>query len=387
MVLLPLPCQLVETVNLHIKNTWIIENLLILVYLQNESLPSNQSTSSMERLNERCLLSSIPKDKRHTLYDVSYFFVLPLDTSLATLSFIFNSLIVAAVLRSPSIHRPSLLFLCSLSMTDVVWAVFSLYKNIQSFVSVETCPKEVKGSGEFFPYFTSAYSTLGNLALISFDRLLALSKPLWYRARVTRAYTIKQILFVWMVSGILAGFRATAISFPSLTLESRLGGLLWFAVCVSTIIFCYISILNTNRRNRVVIAQYNGDIRAILVREKRVAKTVGLILAVLCCTFLPAFTVPVVLNLWGFSDEEITPLRLFYLLFVTLNGLMNPILNYSRNQEVRLAVRKIIRCQLFNHIEENGRLRIHLNTLVLRVNNRVEVLPSNSLNMSVTNSS
>ena len=103
--------------------------------------------------------------------------------------------------------------------------------------------------------------------------------------------------------------------------------------------------------------------------------------------FLPAFTVPVVLNLWGFSDEEITPLRLFYLLFVTLNGLMNPILNYSRNQEVRLAVRKIIRCQLFNHIEENGRLRIHLNTLVLRVNNRVEVLPSNSLNMSVTNSS
>lgn len=126
--------------------------------------------------------------------------------------------------------------------------------------------------------------------------------------------------------------------------------------------------------------------RAILAREKRVAKTVGLIFAVLCCTFLPAFTVPVVLILWGFSDEEITPLRLFYLLFVTLNGLMNPILNYSRNREVRIAVRKIIRCQLLNHVEDNGRLRIHLNTLVLRVNNRVEVLPSNFLNTSVTNS-
>ena len=271
-------------------------------------------------------------------------------------------------------------------MTDVVWAVFSLYKNIQSFVSVDTCPKEVKGSGEFFPYFTSAYSTLGNLALISFDRLLALSKPLWYRARVTRAHAIKQMIFVWLVSGILAGFRTTAISFPSLTLESRLGGFLWFAVCVSTIIFCYISILNTNRRNRVVMSQYDGDMRAILAREKRVAKTVGLIFAVLCFTFLPAFTVPVVSFLLGFSDDEIMPLRSFYLLFVTLNGLFNPVLNYSRNQEVRIAVRRVMICQLLNHIEDNGRLRIHLSTLVLRVNNRVQVLPSNSLNTSVTNS-
>ena len=345
-------------------------------------MPSNQSTSSMERVSERCLLSSIPEDKRRTLYDVSYFLVLPLDTLLATLSFICNSLIVAAVLRTRSIHRPSLLLLCSLSMTDVVWAVFSLYKNIQSFVSVDTCPRELKWSGEFFPYFISAYSTLGNLALLSFDRLLALSKPLWYRASVTLAHAIKQILFVWLVSGIMAGFRAATMSFPSLRLKSLWSGFLWYAVCVSTTIFCYISILITNRRHRAVMAQYDGDMRAILAREKRVAKTVGLIFTVFCFTFLPALTAPIVLILWGFSNEGMIPLRLFYLLFVTLNGLLNPILNCGRNQEVRIAVRKIIRCQRLNHVEDNRRLRIHLNTLVLRVNNRVRVLPSNSPYMS-----
>ena len=58
LVLLPLPRQLVETVNLHIKNKWIIENLRILVYLQDKAFPSDQSTSSMGKLNERCLLSS-----------------------------------------------------------------------------------------------------------------------------------------------------------------------------------------------------------------------------------------------------------------------------------------------------------------------------------------
>ena len=337
--------------------------------------PYGQNTSSQTWLDERCLLSSVPHGERRISHDVSYFFVLPLDTLLALLSFSCNSLIVAAVLRTRSIQRPSLLLLSSLSMTDVLWAIISLYKNIHIFV--EFCPTKQRGPGERIAYVTSHFSTLGNLAVISCDRLLALRKPMWYRTRVTRSHAIKQIFFVWLGSGTIATLSASALLYPSMEFVNSSIVPLWYVVCISVIIFCHVGILVANRRHRVAMAQYEGNMRAIVAREKRVTNTVGLILIVLCFTFLPALVAPIVLYLSGHATRDALSLRFFYLLLVTLNGLLNPLLNYGRNEEVRRAVRIMIRCQWFtrdgqnSHVEDNGQRRINLN--VLRFNNRVDV--------------
>ena len=366
-----------------------------LVYLQADSLPYVQNTSSPNWPPERCLLSSIPKDKRHTLFDVAYFVFLPLDTLLAVLSLICNSLIVASILRTRRIQRPSLILLCSLSMTDLIWAVFVVYKNIQALTSEDICPKELKGRAEWFTYLTSGLSTLGNLAVISFDRLLAMSKPLWYRTRVTRLRAIKQILLVWLLSGISAGFEAGSHSFPSLEFLKQRIILFWYVACSSTIICCYLGILIANRRHRVALAHYNGEMHATMTREKRVANTVGLILMALCFTFLPAMLTPVVLLHLGYSRNDTMPLRLFYTILVTLNGLLNPLLNYGRNEEVRTGVKMIIRCQCLTRDQQHSRLEDNrqrrINLSALRVINRVTNLPpvrqgpSNSHHVSITN--
>ena len=47
-------------------------------------------------------------------------------------------------------------------------------------------------------------STLGNLAIISRDRFLALSKPWWYRNHVTRSLVVKQAILVWISAVLLA---------------------------------------------------------------------------------------------------------------------------------------------------------------------------------------
>ena len=358
---------------------WKIYNCSTIVYLQADSSPFNHNISSQKGHNERCLVSSIAEDGRHILYDVSYFLVLPLDTLLALLSLICNSLTMTAVLRTRSIQRPSSLCLCSLSMTDIMWAVFALYKNTQTFTSVDICPKEVSGPGEWFPYLTSTYATLGNLAVISFDRLLALSKPFWYRTRVNKVHAIKQILLVWLLSGILAGIAVAVDSFPSLTYVNQWSALLRYVVCILTTICCYPGMLIANRRHRATLAQYDGNMRAMLAREKKVANTVGLIFIVLCFTFLPALVAPIALLKAGYSHVDIIPLRLFYLIFVTLNGLLNPLLNYGRNEEVRRAVKIILRCQCLtrdehrNHVEDKRQRRFYLN--IFRVNNSVNNLP------------
>ena len=365
--------------------------------MQTDSLPYVQNTSSPNWPPERCLLSSIPKDKRLTLFDVAYFVFLPLDTLLAVLSSICNSLIVASILRTRCIQRPSLILLCSLSMTDLTWAVFALYKNIQALTSKDICPKEPKGRVEWCTYLICGLSTLGNLAVISLDRLLALSKPLWYRTSVTRSCAIKQVLFVWLLSGISVGIAAASHSFPSLEFLEQWIISFWYVACSSTIICCYIGTLIANRRHRVAMVQYNGEMHATMKREKRVANTVGLILMALCFTFLPAMLTPVVLLNLGYSRNDTIPFRSFYAILGTLNSLLNPLLNYGRNEEVRMAVRMIIRCQCLSRdqqhsrLDDNGQRRINLSTL--RLNNRVTNLPpvrqrpsnSSSHQVSITN--
>jgi len=117
--------------------------------------------------------------------------------------------------------------------------------------------------------------------------------------------------------------------------------------------------------------------RAVLRREKQIANTVGLILLVLCLTVLPAMTVPFVLFNVGFRPEDTTPLRPFYHIFGILNGLLNPVLNYGRNKDVRRAVCGLIRSQRCcgdgRHIGDLGNGKQHRNQFPLRGNNRVTV--------------
>ena len=47
----------------------------------------------------------------------------------------------------------------------------------------------------------------------------------------------------------------------------------------------------------------------------------------------------------GFTPADTVPLRPFTQFLVTLNGLLNPLLNYGRIDDVRRAVRSLIRCQ------------------------------------------
>ena len=306
----------------------------------------NQTESSVQLPNQQCLLTSLPEHAQHILSDVTNLVVLPLDTLLALLSVTCNTVILVAILRMRSIQRPSLLLLCSLSTTDVIWAIFSAIHNTKFFIFKNFCPKHFSVEG-VFGVLLCVFSTLGSLAMISCDRLLAVNNPWWYRSHATRSHAVKQITLVWMialtVSGIGAGHRYN---------NSRL---LWsiflypgslFSVGYSlTIIGCYIGVLIANCRHGASMHLYGGPMRAVLRREKQIANTVGLILLVLCLTLLPAMTVPFVLFNFGFKPEDTTPLRPLYYIFATLNGLLNPLLNYGRIDDFRRAVRSLIRCQ------------------------------------------
>ncbi|KAL9953843.1 hypothetical protein ACROYT_G041315 [Oculina patagonica] len=90
---------------------------------------ANESISSRQFPYQACLVPNLPEDLQHQVRDISNYIVVPLDTLLAVMSFICNTLVFITITRTKSLRHPSLLMLCSLSITNLVLALFSVIKN------------------------------------------------------------------------------------------------------------------------------------------------------------------------------------------------------------------------------------------------------------------
>ena len=84
----------------------------------------NETIHSGSLPYQRCLVPDIPEDAQHTVRDVTNYVIVPLNMLVAFLSLLSNGLVVTAVIRTRSLQHPSLLLLCSLSITDLLWFVF-----------------------------------------------------------------------------------------------------------------------------------------------------------------------------------------------------------------------------------------------------------------------
>ena len=111
-----------------------------------------------------------------------------------------------------------------------------------------------------------------------------------------------------------------------------------FSPCyVIVIAFCYLSIYC---RKNIQMGNLND---AFLKREKRLAKTVAWILLILVLTYFPGLLFGGVLVAKGVNS---LPFRPYYIIFVQLNGALNPLLNFSRIRMMRKAIRDLLRCHL-----------------------------------------
>lgn len=306
--------------------------------------PSNETMTSDSVSYQRCLLPNLAQDKQHTVNTVTNYVLVPLNLLLAVLSLVINLLVLTAVIRTRYLQHPLLLLMCSLSIADVLWAMYSLVVDTARITHDEFCTEELSAFAQAFSVFCYS-STLVNLAVISKDRYLAVRKPLLYRSNLTLSFVLKKASAVWSFCVLFLILKSLSEYIPSLLRPFRVVTVLLYVISIIIIIYSYTGIFFANKRHRQVMHQHNAQIRlAILKREKKLTNTVGLILIALCFTFLPALISPLILSIQGFSGSDFIPYRPFYALFITLNGLLNPLLNYGRNGDVRDAVRRLIIC-------------------------------------------
>ena len=268
--------------------------------------------------------------------DITNFVVIPVNILVTFMSLVCNGFAVITVARTKSLHQPPLLMLSSLAITDVLFTIYTLYRYIEILAHEHKCPApESAEKAALSPLCLLA--TLGNLAIISRDRYLAVRKPCWYRIHVTKSRAFRMICMPWITSAMITVFLYLSLKtkdrFPPI---GKIMSVLFYFLCTFVIILSYLGFFC-----KKTPAEEALNIRAILEREKRTANTVLWILFALVVTFLPGLFIPLVLIANDVPNFIVyTP---YFGFLLELNGLLNPLLNFGRSKEMRRALRNLLK--------------------------------------------
>jgi len=261
-----------------------------------------------------------------------------LNVPLMILSVIGNSVVLAAVLKTSSLHSPSLIFLCSLAVSDllvglVVQPVYIAY--------------ELTKFGFLYQPMTTMAATavgasLSTMTAISVDRFLALHYHMRYPNVMTVHRAVYTLVILWLLNFLLsclafwkvaAYFFATAISIPIYLLISSVS---------------YIRIYKIVRLHQLQISAQQHAMGSLnnesnMLQSVKSAKNTSIYYIAMILCYTPLFIAMTILfffyNHWT-VDWNLTDTAAF------MNSSINPFLYCWRVRELRTAVVKTVKKML-----------------------------------------
>ncbi|KAG9488544.1 hypothetical protein GDO78_004862 [Eleutherodactylus coqui] len=243
-----------------------------------------------------------------------------------------NLVLVLLIMWSPSLSTPMYFFLCNLSSLDIVYTSVTCPKLIFIFVtnngniSYAECILQLY----FFIAFGSTEYFL--LTVMSYDRYIAVCKPLYYSVVMNQHVCIVIAIGSWL-GGIVA-------SIPIASVTSTLD------YCSSNLInhfFCDVNALIHLACNDTTLLH-----TVILIQGKsKTFSTCGSHLTVVSLFYIMVF----VLYMRPSSSMSLSQAKILTALYVYIIPLLNPVVYSFRNQSVKEALRKKFKSLL----KDNGR--------------------------------
>ena len=266
-----------------------------------------------------------------------------LNAPLIFMSTIGNALVLTAVLRTSSLRSaPSIVFLCSLAVSDLLVGLVAQPVYISNALIYSDSSPALKQATEVMMFFLACGVSLSTMTAISVDRFLALR----YHMRYSCLMTVKRALFtiagIWFVFVILSCLRI--VWKRSLLFLAIVVGGIAIRLFIST--FSYIRIYQIVRHHKLAIRSQQQVIQRLSADTniKRSTKcAINTLLYYICMVvcYSPIFMVSLILafgrTLHSYSLLHIADTIAF------LNSSLNPFLYCWRTQELRAAVWKTIR--------------------------------------------
>ena len=270
-----------------------------------------------------------------------------LNAPLMLTSIIGNSLVLAAVWKTPSIRSTSMIMLCSLAVSDLLvgFVVQPLY--IADELTEHLLLHRVSGMIGFYVCGVS----FGTMTVISVDRLMALHYHMRYASLMTECRVKFIVGMIWVVIFLFSGFYV----WKKFLFHLSTG--IFIAMCLVISTFSYIKIYGIVRHHQLQIhvqeqAMENSDtannIRMARLRKSAINTFIFYIFMVICY-----FPQVVLLSLFGTIYKNWKTEWSFATTVVYVNSSVNPILYCWRLRELGAAVFQIVKQFLFKQAEEN----------------------------------
>ncbi|XP_078357097.1 melanocyte-stimulating hormone receptor-like [Oculina patagonica] len=268
-----------------------------------------------------------------------------LNAPLMLISIIGNSLVLAAILRTPTLHSPSIMFLCSLAVSDL-------------FVGLVLQPLYIayeltKLSSLYQPMTTIAVTgvgvSLGTITVISLDRFLALHYHMRYQNMVTMHRAKYTIATLWLLNFLVSFFAFWKITYYYFVIAVSIP----IHLLLSTV--CYVRIYRIVRRHQLqILAQQhavgNLNDESNMQPSAKSAKNTFIYYIVMILCYTPLFISMTIL--FFFYDRWTVAWNLTDTV-AFMNSSINPFLYCWRLRELRTAVIKTAKKMLCKRTEEN----------------------------------
>ena len=269
-----------------------------------------------------------------------------LNAPLMLISILGNALVLAAIIRTPSIRSTHMIMLCSLAVSDFlvglvaqpIYIAEQLRKNrMVNKVSKLTGP-------------SLCIVSLMTITAITVDRFLALHYHMRYATLVTESRVKYTLITIWLISFLVSGFQFWSES-------SHFASGIVIIICLIICSYSYIRIYRIVRRHQLQIraqqqalesstAKYNLN----TARLKRSALNSFVFYIALIICYLPIYVLSI---LHGLSIKDWQTEWYFAHTAVFMNSSINPILYCWRLRELRTAVVKTARQMLCKETDEN----------------------------------
>ena len=272
-----------------------------------------------------------------------------INAVLAITAIVGNTVVLIALNKETSLHRPSKTLLRNLVASD-------LCVGFAELALVSNCISTLQEQWRICQFFFHTHIMMGvicfavslcTLAAISVDRLLALSLGLRYRQVVTvrRIYVV--VIVIWILIGV-----GLAILTMLNTKAAFVDAQSVIPVCLITSTFCYTRIFFILRNQQTQVhnnypEQENQAISLNISRYRRTVSTSLWLEMSIVFYYLPYLLLAELAYRQFVKTQSPTFNSQFYSTVTVMcsNSILNPILYRWKIKEVRRVVKEILRCR------------------------------------------
>ena len=283
-----------------------------------------------------------------------------------------NVLVITAVCMFPRLRRMTNFFIVSLAISDLLVGVMHLPLRIDATVRDMWC--QPLGACAYWIVIDAIFSaaSICNLAVISVDRYLAITRPFDYQQLMSKCRATAVIAFVWIYAciwGLLGLFNWETGRYP-ISIEKSGGSCtnknpvyytttacfsFFLPLLITIVMYMFIFRVALKQAKAMAVMDPGKKGRRHMVREMKATKTLAIVVGVFTVSWLPFFTI-LILAFWctkclqPMSDYEALgqTIHIIFVYFLPpMNSCVNPVIYSVFNSEFRGAFHRMLSLKRF----------------------------------------